>query len=1148
MDIQTPNDTNITLKRGLRVRWVVAGLVVLTLFSVFTTRVRAENIVIGLRAHTGVESSLKQWRATTDFLTRKISGYTFKLKPYDRLPELLEAAKRGEFDYVITNPSSYIEMELSSGASRILTLINNIQGKPNTRFGGVIFTRSDRTDINSIKDLRGKTLIAVSEQSFGGWRVAWVEMLKQDFNPNDDLKQLLFADGNQMTVVKAVRDGRVDAGVVRTDILERAATSGVIKITDFSSLSQKNSMDFPYLRSTELYPEWVFAGFPKAPTELSQKIARALLDLTPDHDAATSGKYMGWSVPLNYQPVHDLLKTLKVGAYRDHGKVNLKDTFFTYRYGIIEFLVILLVLISTGIFALKRNRQLAQLRNSMLADRDRELESQKLALDEHAIVSITDVRGNITYVNDKFCDISGFDREKLLGQNHRILKSGDHSPEFYNELWRTIANGKPWHGEIKNRKKGGGYYWVQATIVPFLNEQGKPFQYIAIRTDITDRKMTEAALIATREEALAAAQAKSEFLANMSHEIRTPMNGVIGMLELLQGTPLNDEQSHYVDTATRSADMQISVINDILDFSKIGSGKLELEYVDFNICDVMEDIAALMEASAQAKGVVLTCYCDPALPSAVKGDPTRLRQILANLVGNAVKFTDVGEVNIAALLLSENGGRVNLRLQVHDTGIGVDQDAQETLFNAFTQADTSTTRRFGGSGLGLSISNSLAELMGSMIEVKSEKGVGSTFWVDLTVNIGKSIEKYTADDLEGLNVLVVDDNATNREILEKYLSAWGLSPIVMESSLKVLDYLKDPHNNVDLAILDYHMPSMDGVELAHAIMSDSGVKTPPMIMLSSSQPGDLKAVRDAGIQVRLSKPIGRSKLLEGIMSVLGHELVVKEKPGSNTTGQLVGKVLLVEDTFINQQVAMGLLAKLGLHPDVSNNGREGVERAIKGAYDLILMDVQMPEMDGFEATAVLRHREEKENLPRIPIIAMTAHALEGDRERCLEAGMDDYVAKPVRKEALEAVLRKWMGGDENGLSGDESQGAKEARPEDNIEDILDVDTLKILKSSLEALPDAYRDVLKNFLELIPQLQNDIRSAIKDDDPKLMERSAHNLKSNSAMLGALELSKLAADVEAIGASGKITKLATALLEKMEKEHVRVNPAVRKILDS
>ena len=638
----------------------------------------------------------------------------------------------------------------------------------------------------------------------------------------------------------------------------------------------------------------------------------------------------------------------------------------------------------------------------------RELDFQKSAMDQHAIVTITDANGNITYCNDLFCEISGFSREELMGKNHRYVKSDEHPPELYADLWRTISRGKTWHGVIKNRKKQGGHYWAAVTIVPFLDKTGKPVKYVAIRTDITERKAAETALIASREDALAAVKAKSNFLANMSHEIRTPMNGVIGMLELLKGLDLTSQQSDYVDTALQSADMQISVINDILDFSKIESGHLDLEYTDFNLCGAVEDIAALLSATAQSKGVVLTCFCDPRIPSAVLGDPTRLRQILANLAGNAVKFTNQGEVNISALFVSHEGNKVTIKLQIQDTGIGIDHDQLALLFQAFSQADASTTRKFGGTGLGLAISKTLVELMGSQIQVESEKGEGSTFSFTLVMDVGQSMDVGSVDDLEDMRVLVVDDNATNREILQSYLSSWGMNAIATENAEKALAYLKSTDKTIDLAILDFQMPDMNGLQLAEVISNDTAIKAPPMVMLSSSLPGDQQTLRDAGIMYNLSKPVGRSKLLDMILRATGQTVVKPSPAKSAPRATISGHILLVEDTFINQQVAIGILTKLGLSVDVANNGQECLEKIFDQPYDLVFMDIQMPVMDGLQATAAIRQREEQDDLPHTAIIAMTAHALKEDRQRCIDAGMDDYLAKPVRIDTIEAVLKKWL--------------------------------------------------------------------------------------------------------------------------------------------
>ena len=582
----------------------------------------AEEIVIGLRAHVGVKKSLERWQATVDYLTERIDGFTFRLDPYAKLGEMSAAANRGEFDFVITNPSSYVEMEFSSGASRILTLINKRQGKPYTQFGSVIFTRADRADIKIFDDLRGKTLMAVSEPAFGGWQVAWGELLKHDIDPKEDLKALTFSGGLQPVVVNAVRDGLADVGVVRTDMLERMAESGLINLSDFRTIGQRDKKIFPFLRSSDLYPEWALAKFPNSPEGLSRKIARVLLTITPNDRAAIIGKYVGWTVPLSYQPVHDLLRTLKVGPYKDYGKVTLEDTLRAYLFWIVAIAVIVLALFATGLYALTRNRQLAQLRATMLADRDRELEFQRIALDEHSIVSITDVKGIIIHANDKFCDISGYTAEELLGQNHRILNSGEHPAEFFADLWQTISNGKPWHGEIKNLKKNGDPYWVQASIVPFLNEEGKPYRYVAIRTDVTDRKramehlktnqrslMIQAGELKRvmalnereRERAEGATKAKSEFLANMSHEIRTPMNAITGMSYLALQTDLDDQQRDYIQKLNRSAHSLLGIINDILDFSKVEAGKIDIESTRFSLRDVLDNLANAVGIKAQEK-------------------------------------------------------------------------------------------------------------------------------------------------------------------------------------------------------------------------------------------------------------------------------------------------------------------------------------------------------------------------------------------------------------------------------------------------------------------------------------------------------------------------------------------------------------------
>ena len=694
----------------------------------FPSAVSAKDVVICLRAHNGVSESLIHWQATADYLSKRIDGYTIKLAPFESLIKLSAAAKRGEFDYVITNPSSYIEMELDSGASRMLTLINNRHGEPYTHFGSVIFTRADHTDIQSFEDLRGKTLIAVSERAFGGWRVAWGELLKHGIDVENDLKNVMFA-GSQNKTVYAVRDGTADAGVVRTDILEDLAESGLINLDDFRALGQRDTKNFSSLRSTDLYPEWALAQFPHARAGLSRNIVRELLDLRPDSRAAIDGEYMGWTVPMNYQPVHE---TLQVGPYKNFGEVTLKDTLLAYRYWIASLASILLAFFTAGAFALTRNHQLAQLRADMLNDKDVELKFQKLALDEHAIVSITDVKGDITYANEKFCDISGYSLDELLGRNHSILKSNEHDVEFYQELWRTIANGKAWHGEIKNLRKDGGYYWVKATIVPFLNHRGKPFQYVAIRTDISERKEAEYDAQHARKEAEAANMAKSEFLSSMSHELRTPLNAILGFSDMIRHQvlgPIGEEKYlQYAHDINLSGNLLLSLVNQILDIERIEARKYELVKEDLDLNNLFDECRRVFQKQAKDKDISLLFDVQEKL-SALHADKNAIFQVLINLIANAVKFTpEGGRVNVKAF-----GSRRQHVFEVCDTGIGIPRDKLETIKDPFTRHHHDPHEPQDGVGLGLAIANGLIELHGGYLKISSEDGKGTTATVELPV-------------------------------------------------------------------------------------------------------------------------------------------------------------------------------------------------------------------------------------------------------------------------------------------------------------------------------------------------------------------------------------------------------------------------------
>lgn len=631
-------------------------------------------------------------------------------------------------------------------------------------------------------------------------------------------------------------------------------------------------------------------------------------------------------------------------------------------------------------------------------------------------VVVEDARGHITYVNPALEKMLGYGPGELLGQHWSVFIPEDQLDEVKS---KSRARQSRTQERYETRLKARDGRSIPVLIHAHSIFERKKFSgVVSVITDISNLKQIEEELRLSREEALAASKAKSEFLANMSHEIRTPMNGIIGMIELALQTELDDEQLQFLKAARTSAESLLTILNDILDFSKIEARMIELIPVEFNLHNSITEIVATLALPAHQKGLELLCRVPPSLPETVVGDTSRLRQVLLNLVSNAIKFTERGEVEVEVEEEARTSQDITLHFTVRDTGIGIPRNKLESIFQPFVQADASFSRRYGGTGLGLAITSQLVNLMGGKIWAESQVGRGSTF--HFTVRLGLVPERRTRAvpatlaAVHGLRVLVVDDNQTNRVILKEMLQSWRMRPEVASSGPQAIGLIRealDRQEGFGLFLLDLSMPEMDGFELIRNIKEIDGAREVPIIILTSAdRVGDLQQARELGAQGYLVKPVRPSDLLDTIMAIKGatsgaHRLEVPITEHTLPEFRRKLNILLAEDNPVNQKVAIHLLQKKGHRVTVAENGRQALEILEREKFDLVLMDVQMPEMDGFEATRQIRQRE-KSSGEHLPVVAMTAHAMKGDREKCLEAGMDDYVAKPLYPEELYRVIER----------------------------------------------------------------------------------------------------------------------------------------------
>ena len=755
-----------------------------------------------------------------------------------------------------------------------------------------------------------------------------------------------------------------------------------------------------------------------------------------------------------------------------------------------------------------------------------------------------DLAGIITSWNSGAAAMFGYPPADAVG---RALNVGESTAEEEEARMQRLMAGEKFSYDARAMTRSGTAIDIQVAVAPLLDQANQWIGSISVARDVTQHKRSEEALRLAREAAESANHAKSSFLARMSHEIRTPMNGVLGMTELLLETGLTSAQRKYAETVQRSGQNLLGIINDLLDFSKIEAGKLELENVDMDLRRTLEDVVDLLAERARAKGLELACSIPANLATHVKGDPLRLGQVLTNLVGNAIKFTEQGSVVIRVAGLEETAHNVTLRFEVSDTGAGISAAAQSHIFEEFAQGDGSTTRKHGGSGLGLAISRQLVEMMGGNIYVESVLGTGSTFWFTSRFEKQETQDSRAAPMgmLTGVRALIVESSVINGGILHSQMSNWGMTNRVAATPEQAIDLLAQAaarNAPYDIAIIDLGLPGMDALELARTIRARADIARLRLVMLTHRQV-DMQNARDAGIDACLAKPVRQTVLYECLVNVMAcqpQEAVAPRdvrEPVNTAPAGIRGNILLVEDNLINQQVALGILQIQGYSVTVVNNGREALDAHAQGAFDLILMDCHMPEMDGFEATREIRGRERSSIGKRVPIIALTANAMAQDREECLNTGMDDHLSKPFSMQTMQDMLDRWM--PQAASTRSEAAAELAARGPAKAAAALDRRVLDQLSTLLK--PERLARAINFYLVESPKLIQKLKQAAAANDAPEIVRSAHSLKSSSANLGASVLSRYCEDIEA-SARRADAEEACKLFAKIETEYGCVQTAL------
>lgn len=1012
------------------------------LHFVWSLPVLADDLIevkIGVLAFRGEAKAKKKWQPTADYLANKIPGHSFSITPLTN-DTIKDSVKSRKIDFVLTNPASYVDLEILYGITRITTLRNKRLDGAYTKFGAVIFTRSDRNNIKSLEDLENKSFMAVHKKAFGGWWMALRELKAHDIDPESDLKSLQFVGFPQDKIVQAVREGTVDAGTVRTDLLERLDAQGKIKLSEFRILNQRVNSSFPFLHSTDLYPEWPIAIIKGTSEKLAQEVVIALLQLDENSLAAKAANIIGWTVPLDYQPVHELMKELRVGHYANKEKPSLSQVINFYKYWVLAFLSGFILLLGVLIYITRLNRALDHSKTSLVKeviDRSRAQQAERIQvkriralyeitskpglsiheqIDETLklgchllnaeiakVCKIDDEKQTNTFmytvtpegvtikpgttlpISNTFCSIP-YSSESAIAISHIGDSEYRHHPCYELSNLETYAAAPIW---VNGEKYGTvNFSSHKPRSIPFTETDQDLINLICkwVSVSIERELMEEASL--EKEKAISANRAKSVFLANMSHEIRTPLTSIIGYAD----ASLDSDQNMYervdaLKTIARNGKHLLGIINDILDISKIEAGKLELDNTDVMLCDVIFDVEKIIEGQAIDKGLSFSIDCQFPLPSIIKSDPLRLKQILLNLCSNAVKFTDNGHVIVQASYIENERC---LQIAVIDSGIGMTAEQIEIIFEAYKQAEKSTTRKFGGTGLGLSLSRQLAEKMGGSLTASSEPGIGTKFLFSLSIN--------------------------------------------------------DPEK----------------IELLH--------------------------------------------------SYLPSEKTVLNDTEDRAGGDIRGKILLAEDTPDIQRLIQMHLERMGADVTLADNGKQAVDATHNHSFDLILMDMQMPVMNGLEAVTTLRKQGYNN-----PIVALTANATHQDQQISMDSGFDGFVTKPINKQTLHKIVRQYL-----------------------HVNSTEEDTTPIISSLLDEDP-VMQIMLPKFKETLIRIDSAIQLILSEQNWDAMLSQIHKLKGMGGMYGYMDLSQIAGKIE-FQLINKDYKNADTLIQEMRSMIAQINSGI------